>query len=232
MASRPDLADLLTRVVREINSHNDLGSTVAAAVASLHASLPEGHLVGLCLQQPSGTVETVAVSDEVVHDLEALQHELGEGTCPDALHGSDLAVADPLDGEARWAGYLRLAQRHAVDAQLSVRLVVDDRAWGALTVYSTGGQGISAETERLASLFAVHAAIALARSHREDNLKVALETRKLIGQAVGLTMERFELDEDLAFRYLVRLSSTGNVKLRDIATELVAEANLKANGGS
>ena len=34
-------------------------------------------------------------------------------------------------------------------------------------------------------------------------------------------MERFGLDEELAFRYLVRLSSNSNVKLRDIARELV-----------
>ncbi len=45
-------------------------------------------------------------------------------------------------------------------------------------------------------------------------------------------MERFELDEEMAFRYLVRLSSSRNVKLRDIARELVSEANARPRGAS
>ena len=139
-----------------------------------------------------------------------------------------------------------VAVRHGVGAQLSVVLPGSDRLWGALTVYATDGANhgdshgadgstgrprITPATERLTTLFATHAGVALEHAHREENLRVALATRRLIGQALGLTMERFELDEDLAFRYLVRLSSTANVKLRDIAQELVDEANRKASGG-
>ncbi len=230
MASRPDLADLLTRAVREINSHGNLESTLAAVAACLHAGLPAGHRVGLCLQQRGGGVTTAAFSDSSVLDLEAAQHSLDEGTCPHAIRGTEVAVADPVRDEQAWPGYLPVALRHGIDAQLSVPLVAAERNWGALTVYAAHGGGLSPDTRRLASLYAVHAAVALARSHREDNLEIAMESRKLIGQAVGLTMERFGLDEDLAFRYLVRLSSTANVKLREVARDLVDEANRKANG--
>jgi AmiR/NasT family two-component response regulator len=54
------------------------------------------------------------------------------------------------------------------------------------------------------------------------NLNRALETRATIGQAVGIVMERYQLDERSAFAFLTRLSQQRNVKLRDVATEINA----------
>jgi AmiR/NasT family two-component response regulator len=50
-----------------------------------------------------------------------------------------------------------------------------------------------------------------------------------IGQAVGILMERYDLDADRAFSVLVRMSSTENRKLLDTAGELVAERRRPAN---
>ena len=38
-------------------------------------------------------------------------------------------------------------------------------------------------------------------------------------------MERFAMNEDRAFDFLLRTSSHGNIKLRDVAARLVDEAN-------
>ena len=54
-----------------------------------------------------------------------------------------------------------------------------------------------------------------------DQLGDALESRLVIGQALGILMERLDLDASSAFRFLVRVSSTSNRKLRDLAEELV-----------
>jgi AmiR/NasT family two-component response regulator len=56
-----------------------------------------------------------------------------------------------------------------------------------------------------------------------ENLKEAMQTRQLIGRAVGIAMERYRLDEQRAFAFLARVSQTSNVKLRAVAEELVAE---------
>lgn len=53
----------------------------------------------------------------------------------------------------------------------------------------------------------------------------ALQSRKVIGQAIGILMERFGLDDGRAFAFLVRASSHGNIKLRDVAAELVDQGN-------
>ena len=50
---------------------------------------------------------------------------------------------------------------------------------------------------------------------------MALDSRTLIGQAVGMIMERYDLDADRAFGVLRRVSQNSNRKLRDVAHELV-----------
>jgi AmiR/NasT family two-component response regulator len=49
----------------------------------------------------------------------------------------------------------------------------------------------------------------------------AVDARKLVGQAMGILMERFDLDADRAFAVLQRYSQNGNVKLRDVAQQLI-----------
>ena len=59
----------------------------------------------------------------------------------------------------------------------------------------------------------------------ERGLNEALQTRKIIGEAIGILMERHAVNEDRAFAFLVRASSHANIKLRVVAQELVDERN-------
>jgi AmiR/NasT family two-component response regulator len=54
-----------------------------------------------------------------------------------------------------------------------------------------------------------------------------LHSRKVIGQAIGMIMERYQMDEDRAFAFLIRASSHGNIKLRDVAQVMVDDRNTK-----
>ncbi|MEU5841307.1 response regulator [Rhodococcus sp. NPDC047139] len=64
----------------------------------------------------------------------------------------------------------------------------------------------------------------LAASEREsDQLRTALETRSTLGRAVGLMMATFECDADTAFEKLVAFSQHRNVKVRDIAEQIVGD---------
>ncbi len=62
-----------------------------------------------------------------------------------------------------------------------------------------------------------------------DHLNEALSTRKVIGQAIGIAMERYGIDETRAFEFLIRVSQTSNTKLRDVATEIVESVNRAAS---
>jgi AmiR/NasT family two-component response regulator len=67
----------------------------------------------------------------------------------------------------------------------------------------------------------VHAAIAIGRAQKEQQLNDALFSRKVIGQATGILMERCQIDEGPAFQFLTRASATGKITLVDVAHELV-----------
>jgi AmiR/NasT family two-component response regulator len=64
-----------------------------------------------------------------------------------------------------------------------------------------------------------------------ETLQEALETRTTIGQAQGILMERLGLCAEEAFGYLRRGSNTDNVKLRDLAAEIVRTRCLPEENG-
>ena len=113
-------------------------------------------------------------------------------------------------------------------SQLAVRLYLDETgAMGGLNLYSTTSDDVDPDTEDVADLFATHAAIALGHAREREALNQALQSRTTIGQAIGILMERYSMNDDRAFAFLVRASSHSNLKLRDIAQELVDQANAR-----
>jgi hypothetical protein len=92
---------------------------------------------------------------------------------------------------------------------------------------SPATRAFKAQTVAVAELFATLAAAAMGHARELDGLNRALQTRTAISKAIGIVMERYGLDEDRAFQFLVRTSQTGNVKLRAIAYEIIAAANTR-----
>ena len=92
---------------------------------------------------------------------------------------------------------------------------------GVVSLYSCVPRFFDEDDSALAHLFARHAAVALVRADREAHLQLALDSRKLIGQAQGILMERFGLDEPRAFEVLKRYSQHHNLRLRRVAEMLV-----------
>ncbi len=89
-----------------------------------------------------------------------------------------------------------------------------------LSLYSSRRRGFSAATELVAPVFASRAALALAHAEQVRNLRRAIGTRQVIGEAVGILMERHRLTADQAFERLITASQHRHVKLRELATRL------------
>lgn len=98
-----------------------------------------------------------------------------------------------------------------------------DQALSALSLTSAGGRTYDAA----AQLHVLAALSAQSRSGRDpmaqeiEQLRRALETRDIIGQAKGMLMERFDIDAPAAFDLLVRLSQSSNTPVAEIAEKLV-----------
>ena len=103
---------------------------------------------------------------------------------------------------------------------------------GALNLYSARGDAFDAEDRERGLAIAAQTAIAMAAVEEIDQLKAGMDTRALIGQAQGILMERFDLDDSLAFAVLIRLSSHTNRKLRHIAWEIVNTRQLPDESSS
>jgi GAF domain-containing protein len=224
--SRPDLALALAQAAREIHTGHDLKTTTMTIVETAQRSLPGIDHVGISITHRDGRIETMAATDPLVLALDGLQYELGEGPCLEAIRESGVVEVDHVGRQQhRWPRYAPRAAALGLRAQLGVRLYLEDQTLGGLNLYSTQTDRLDPDLLQAAELFATHAALALGRVRHEENLNSALHTRKVIGQAIGILMERYELDEDRAFQYLTRVSQHSNVKLRDVAVELVQLSN-------
>jgi GAF domain-containing protein len=165
-------------------------------------------------------VETLVGTESLVFELDQAQYDLDEGPCLDAVRGRPLNSVDDMTQERRWPRYAPVAAARGVRSQMAIELYADDRSIGGLNLYSRRSYAFGEETRHAAWLFATHAAFAMGRAgqvQEVQELHQALATRKVIGQAIGIVMERYALDEDRAFEFLIRVSRHSNIKLRDVA---------------
>ena len=70
-------------------------------------------------------------------------------------------------------------------------------------------------------MLAAHAASAILASRHGEQLQSALSTRDRIGQAKGIIMERYGVDDMRAFDMLRRLSQESNTRLADVAQQVI-----------
>ena len=223
MATADGFADAVERSLREVNGRGDADEILRSIVEVAAANLPGLEHVGVSLAHRDGRIETVARSDDLVRRLDSLQYEFGEGPCLHTVQAGATTVVEHLRHDQRWPRFVPAAARLGLRSQLAVRLYDDQQIVGGLNLYSTTSDTIDHDTVRLAELFATHAAYTLGHRRTEDELREALATRRTIGIAIGMLMERHGIDEHAAFRFLVRVSSTTNTKLREVAERLVAE---------
>lgn len=191
-----------------MHSPTDLQATLDAIVHTAAQSLPGLEHVGVSIGRHTGAVETKAGTDQLVWDLDELQYRCAEGPCLHSLDAEPVVLVNHLPRDPRWPRYIPRAADRGLRAQMGLRLFLDHETLGALNLYSTDQDEIDPDVVHTAELFARHAALALGRARRERQLSEALATRKAIGQAIGMVMERYQLDEDRAFQYLVRVSKT------------------------
>jgi GAF domain-containing protein len=183
---------------------------------------------GVALVTRGRRAEVTAVTDPVVEEIYQLQIAGGYGPLMTALtEQSTVLIRDTLS-DHRWPQWAEkvagLGVRSVLDVPLATRR--DSRTVGVLGLYNDRADGFSPDDEAVAHILARHASVALATARHEENMAQAVDARKLIGQAMGMLMERFDMDADRAFAVLRRYSQDHNRKLRDVALELIETRRL------
>ncbi len=171
-------------------------------------------------------IDTPASFGEIAARCDKLQEQLGEGPCITALLEADIIRIDDVATDTRWPRFAEGAVQEGVQSMLACRLATQRDKLGALNMYATKTNAFTPESEAMAVGYAAHVSLALSALDRESNLRRALESREVIGQAMGILMERHRITASQAFDVMVHASQRSNVKLRMIADELVRTGSL------
>ena len=176
---------------------------------------------------------TAAFDGQLAMDADELQYERGYGPCLDAGRAGELFVITDMATEQRWPDYTRHAAERGVGSSLSVPLPFQGATIGALNNYATRPHAFTETDRALGQEVAAFVAIAVgnaeatARAVQDAaNMRQAMTSRAVIEQAKGVLMERHKTTAEQAFTLLTHASQRSNVKLRDVADELVRTGRL------
>ncbi len=199
--------------------------------AIVHAAprLVEGCDHASLMLRQDGKFVTVAASDSTAQQVDDLERQIGEGPCLDAI--VDEAVyhdADLTDG-CPWP---RLAEQvltqTPVRGMAGFRLVAGQQKTGALNLFSDTAGGLTAKAVDQGIVLASFITVALVASQERQNaqtLKAGLESNREIGKAMGLMMAFHKITDDEAFAMLRSASQDLNLKLAEVARQVVEHHN-------
>ncbi|WP_431877829.1 ANTAR domain-containing protein [Amycolatopsis sacchari] len=211
------------------------GSTVAEVlervVTAAKAVVPDADVVSVTLRAPSGIYTTPVRTDALADELDQLQYTHREGPCVEATRtpGAGLVGVDDLTQGSPWPRWGPAAARAGVHSVFSVGLFpAAPPRLGALNFYSRRPYGLAGLDRQLAIVLGGYAATALAATEavtpaqlEAAQLREALQSRDVIGQAKGILMQRQGIGAEEAFDILCRTSQDLNIKLVQVATLLV-----------
>ena len=217
-----DFGSVLAEVARELTGQGDVKQTVQRVV-DLAAEHLDGEIVAsVSLVRARNQVETPASSDPRAERADALQYELGQGPCLDAIWEHETFEIEDMETEQRYPRWTtRVIEETELRSSLSYQLFTGDNTLGALNLYGFQPRAFDDDDRADGLLFAAHAAAALQAAVSDENLRSALTYRLVIGQAEGILMERHHITAQMAFDLLRRISQRSNVRLREVAQEIV-----------
>jgi GAF domain-containing protein len=216
-----DLAQRMAKLARAAAAPRNVADVLAGVTATAKELIAGVDSAGVLLIAKGGKFESLAGTSDVVHRLDELQMMYNEGPCVEVALDELIVRTDDFRTEDRWPKYSAAAVDIGVLSGLSVKLYTADRTAGALNLFSFKANAFDAEDETIATVLGAHAAAAILASRQGEQLESALSTRDRIGQAKGVIMERYGVDDLRAFEMLRQLSQDSNTRLADIAQRVI-----------
>jgi transcriptional regulator with GAF, ATPase, and Fis domain len=180
---------------------------------------------------------TVVATDELTLRLDQRQYGEDQGPCLEALRSGVPVLVTDMTTETRWAPYPSQATELGARSSMSYPLITGEEVIGALNLYAfktlAPDVGLQARAAQLADRAAGALAVGLriAEEHTENaNLRVALSSRSVIDQAIGILIAQQQCSVQEAFALLRQASQGRNIKLREVAAQIVASAQRRAPG--
>jgi len=217
-------ADLFAQLAVSLHDSGGVEETVQAVVDFALQALRCSH-AGVALSR-AGKPEVPAATDPVVEEIFLWLMAGREGPLVVSMREHTTVLVRDTELDDRWPDWASKVRSLGVRSVLDVPLTTAAGTVGVLGLYSVKPDAFDADDQAIAQILARHASVAVATARKEETLALAIDARKLVGQAMGILMERYQLDEARAFEVLKRYSQDTNTKLRDVAQQLIETRKL------
>lgn len=188
----------------------------------------QGLSCGITLR-PDGLPATVVSTGSLAARVDELQYGLEHGPYQSVMRTGARVVITDSGTDQRWTDYGSRAAACGIRSSLSLPVGADGRVFGVVGLYSRRTAAFDAGMVEHAAGFVAVATGALAVTARiaeqlglATQLREALASRSVIDQAVGILMARRRCSASQAFAILSSSSQDRNVKVRTIASRIVA----------
>ncbi|HJQ00725.1 MAG TPA: GAF and ANTAR domain-containing protein [Jatrophihabitans sp.] len=204
-----------------------------------YASAQTEHTCSVTVRTGNRPPYTVVSTDDLSLRLDEQQYHDGRGPCLEALATGVPVVVTDMAAESRWQPYPARAAELGARSSISQPLISGEQVIGVLNMYAfkkiTPDVGMLARVaqlgDRAAGALAVGMRIA-EQSTENANLRTALTSRSVIDQAIGILMAQQLCTEQEALALLRQASQSRNVKLRDVAAQIVGSVQRRKPGQS
>jgi GAF domain-containing protein len=218
----------LASLAEVLAGHEDMDQVLQRSVDQVVSAVPGADMVSVSVLR-GDAAETVAASNDAVWAIDKDQYAAGDGPCLEAARTRQVVRTGVAGAERRWPEFARSARAAGVESYLSCPLIIGEEFAGSFNLYSEQPHGFADFDAALLRLYATAACAAIDSSRRyararelADQLSQALSSRAVIDQAIGVLIARTGITADQAFAELSRRSQNTNVKLREVAAQLVA----------
>jgi GAF domain-containing protein len=232
-----ELAQELAEVSRLVED-DDVPTTLGRFVSRVVRTVPECEeasitvLVGDQAELVARYHKTTDPLAEPARAPLAQQMVMPEGPLFDTLTYGEPHRIDDLAADHRWPEFAATAINAGYRSALMLPLPGVKGAAAAFSLFSAKVDAFGSTSYDIVLLFALHAGVAfdnvqLFNDSRSlvDQLRTAVSTRTVIGQAQGVLMHRYGITSSVAFDVLKRASQDTNVKLRELSNDLVDAQN-------
>jgi GAF domain-containing protein len=173
------------------------------------------------LQKP---LVTFAATGSLAAQMDQLQGRAGQGPCLDSLVTLELIQVDDLAVDQRWPALAALKHPVPIRSVLSVPVHACNCATESLNLYAESPYAFGPSQHPAAYLAAAALSLAVTALHereRAEHLRIALDTNRQIGAAMGILMARHRCSSEQAFTALRMTSQHLHRKLREVADEVI-----------
>lgn len=229
-----DLVSSLKELSNILISEEDVTSTINKIAQMAVQTIEPCDLAGVSLVINRDKVDSVGATDPLGAEIDKLQHEIGEGPCLTSIEKHATFKIDDFYEEKRWPKFSAEVADRGIRSGVSFVLEVSEESLAALNLYSKNPKAFGDQDIEFGSILASQAAVTLsnAQTHESDQrlvhqLEQSMQTRTIIGQAVGILMARGNMSREQAFDVLKRVSQRMNVKVNKLAQRVVDESEAK-----